>query len=87
VKFGVICNTGHHGVDPDGMIAVARHAEDRGFESFYMPEHVALYDLTADDVARHAAQGVDRLVVAPASAEASEQRDQLSAFADRLALR
>jgi alkanesulfonate monooxygenase SsuD/methylene tetrahydromethanopterin reductase-like flavin-dependent oxidoreductase (luciferase family) len=43
VKFGVIYNTGHRGVDPDGMIAVARHAEDRGFESFYMPEHVALY--------------------------------------------
>ena len=55
MKFGVIYNTGHRGVDPDGMIAVARHAEDRGFESFYMPEH--------------------------------EQRDQLSAFADRLALR
>ena len=35
MKFGVIYNTGHHGVDPDGMIAVARHAEDRGFESFY----------------------------------------------------
>jgi probable F420-dependent oxidoreductase len=25
------------------MIAVARHAEDCGFESFYMPEHIALY--------------------------------------------
>jgi probable F420-dependent oxidoreductase len=44
-------------------------------------------DLTAEDVARHAAHGVDRLVVAPASADVSEQRDQLSAFADRLALR
>jgi hypothetical protein len=33
VKFGVIYNTGHHGVDPDTLIAVARHAEDRGFES------------------------------------------------------
>jgi probable F420-dependent oxidoreductase len=43
VKFGVIYNTGHHGVDPDTLIAVARHAEDRGFESFYLPEHVALY--------------------------------------------
>jgi hypothetical protein len=41
VKFGVIYNTGHHGVDPGTLMAVARHAEDRGFESFYMPEHVA----------------------------------------------
>jgi len=38
-------------------------------------------------VARHAARGVDRLVIAPASADASEQRDQLSALAARLALR
>jgi hypothetical protein len=38
-------------------------------------------------VAEHAARGVDRLVVGPASAELSGQFDQLSAFADRLALR
>jgi alkanesulfonate monooxygenase SsuD/methylene tetrahydromethanopterin reductase-like flavin-dependent oxidoreductase (luciferase family) len=43
VKFGLSYNTGAHGVDPDAMIAVARHAEDCGFESFYLPEHVALY--------------------------------------------
>ena len=43
MKFGVMYNTGSHGVDPDAMIAVARHAEDRGFESFYVPEHIALY--------------------------------------------
>jgi probable F420-dependent oxidoreductase len=44
VKFGVSYNTGAYGVvDPDAMIAVARHAEDCGFESFYMPEHIALY--------------------------------------------
>jgi len=43
VKFGITYNTGVYGVDPDGMIAVARHAEDRGFESFYVPEHIALY--------------------------------------------
>ncbi len=29
-------------VDPAGFIAVARHAEDCGFESFYVPEHIAL---------------------------------------------
>ena len=43
MKFGISYNTGVYGVDPDGMIAVARHAEDRGFESFYVPEHIALY--------------------------------------------
>jgi alkanesulfonate monooxygenase SsuD/methylene tetrahydromethanopterin reductase-like flavin-dependent oxidoreductase (luciferase family) len=44
VKFGVSYNTGAYGVvDPDAMIAVARHAEACGFESFYVPEHVALY--------------------------------------------
>ena len=44
-------------------------------------------DLTAEDVAEHAAHGVNRLVVGPASADPSEQRDQLTAFAERLALR
>jgi probable F420-dependent oxidoreductase len=43
VKFGINYNTGVVGVDPDAMIAVARHAEACGFESFYVPEHVALY--------------------------------------------
>jgi probable F420-dependent oxidoreductase len=42
VRFGLNYNTGSYGVDPDAMIAIARHAEDRGFESFYTPEHVAL---------------------------------------------
>src|SRR5579864_6548306 len=43
VKFGVMYNTGFYGVDPDQMIGVARHAERCGFESFYVPEHIALY--------------------------------------------
>ena len=43
MKFGISYNTGHYGVDPDAMIAVARRAEDRGFESFYVPEHIVLY--------------------------------------------
>jgi probable F420-dependent oxidoreductase len=43
VKFAVNYNTGYYGTDPDAMIAVARHAEDCGFESFYFPEHIALY--------------------------------------------
>ena len=43
MKFGINYNTGVVGVDPDAMIAVARHADACGFESFYVPEHVALY--------------------------------------------
>ena len=43
-------------------------------------------DMTADEVAQHAALGVDRLVVAPASSDLAEQRAQLSALAARLAL-
>ncbi len=44
MRFGLIYNTGYFGgVDPDAMIALARHAEDCGFESFYVPEHIALY--------------------------------------------
>src|SRR6266496_1865736 len=43
MKFGLMYNTGFLGTDPDQMIAVARHAEHCGFESFYCPEHIALY--------------------------------------------
>ncbi len=43
MKFGVLYNTAYSGVDPDAMVAVARHAEDCGFESFYLPEHIVLY--------------------------------------------
>src|SRR2546429_9400702 len=43
MKFGLMYNTGFLGTDPDQMIAVARHAEQCGFESFYFPEHIALY--------------------------------------------
>jgi probable F420-dependent oxidoreductase len=43
VKFGITYNTGYYGADPASMAAVARHAEECGFESFYVPEHIALY--------------------------------------------
>jgi len=43
MKFGLNYNTGVYGTDPDLMIAAARHAEHHGFESFYVPEHIALY--------------------------------------------
>jgi probable F420-dependent oxidoreductase len=43
MKFGVAYHTGHYGVDPDAIVAYARHAEAGGFESLYLPEHVVLY--------------------------------------------
>jgi probable F420-dependent oxidoreductase len=43
MKFGISYNTGYFGVDPDNLIAVARHAEECGFESFYVAEHIVLY--------------------------------------------
>jgi probable F420-dependent oxidoreductase len=43
MKFGVVYNTGYDGGDPDHLIAVARHAEECGFESFYVAEHIVLY--------------------------------------------
>jgi probable F420-dependent oxidoreductase len=43
VKFGLAYNTAYYGADPDLMAAAARHAEECGFESFYLPEHIVLY--------------------------------------------
>ena len=43
MKFGLFYNTGYYGTDPDQMITVARHAEQCGFESLYVGEHIALY--------------------------------------------
>jgi probable F420-dependent oxidoreductase len=43
VKFGLAYNTAFYGADPGLMAAVARHAEDCGFESLYLPEHILLY--------------------------------------------
>jgi alkanesulfonate monooxygenase SsuD/methylene tetrahydromethanopterin reductase-like flavin-dependent oxidoreductase (luciferase family) len=43
-------------------------------------------DLSVDAVEALAAQGVTRIVVSPASADPQEQRDQMSAFADRFGL-
>jgi len=43
MKFGLMYNTGFLGTDPDQIIAVARHAEQCGFESVYFAEHIALY--------------------------------------------
>src|SRR5919201_2990466 len=43
MKFGVVYHTAYYGANPDAIVAYARHAEGCGFESFYLPEHVALY--------------------------------------------
>ncbi|WP_030925799.1 TIGR03619 family F420-dependent LLM class oxidoreductase [Streptosporangium amethystogenes] len=43
MKFAVSYSTPYHGIDPDRIVAYARHAEDCGFESLYVPEHIALY--------------------------------------------
>ena len=43
MKFGLAYNTAYHGADPDRMAAAARHAEQCGFESCYMSEHIVMY--------------------------------------------
>ncbi len=43
MKFGLSYNTAVAGTDPASLKAIARHADDLGFESFYVPEHVTLY--------------------------------------------
>jgi probable F420-dependent oxidoreductase len=43
MKFAISYSTPFYGVDPDKIIAYAKHAEDCGFESLYLPEHIALY--------------------------------------------
>jgi alkanesulfonate monooxygenase SsuD/methylene tetrahydromethanopterin reductase-like flavin-dependent oxidoreductase (luciferase family) len=43
MKFGLSYDTGFAGTDPANLKAIARHADDLGFESFYLPEHVTLY--------------------------------------------
>lgn len=43
MKFGISYSTPYHGVDPDNLVSYARCAEECGFESFYVPEHVVLY--------------------------------------------
>jgi probable F420-dependent oxidoreductase len=51
MNFGLSYNTAFHGADPDRMVAVARHAEACGLESFYVPEHIVVYpDATIGEV-------------------------------------
>ena len=43
MRFGLSYNTAVAGTDPANLNAIARHADDLGFESFYVPEHVTLH--------------------------------------------
>jgi probable F420-dependent oxidoreductase len=43
MKYGVVYHTGFFGIAPEQVTAVARHAEECGFESFFTTEHIALY--------------------------------------------
>jgi probable F420-dependent oxidoreductase len=43
MKYGVVYHTGYFGIDPEQVTAIARHAEQLGFESFFTTEHIALY--------------------------------------------
>ncbi|MEA2669231.1 MAG: hypothetical protein QOJ33_2165 [Chloroflexota bacterium] len=43
MKFGIQYNSAYYGVDSDVIAGYAKHAEDCGFESIFMPEHVVLY--------------------------------------------
>ncbi|MFI6499484.1 LLM class flavin-dependent oxidoreductase [Nonomuraea typhae] len=42
MKFAITYSTAA-GLDPDALVAYARHAEECGFEGLYLPEHVVLY--------------------------------------------
>ncbi|WP_221327959.1 TIGR03619 family F420-dependent LLM class oxidoreductase [Actinoplanes sp. L3-i22] len=43
MRFAISYSTGSFGVDPDHLVAYARHAEACGFEGLYLPEHIVLY--------------------------------------------
>ncbi|MFI9009876.1 TIGR03619 family F420-dependent LLM class oxidoreductase [Actinosynnema sp. NPDC053489] len=43
MKFAISYSTPYFGVDPDRLVAYARHAEECGFEALYVPEHVAVH--------------------------------------------
>ncbi|MFI9556165.1 LLM class F420-dependent oxidoreductase [Nonomuraea endophytica] len=43
MKFGISYSTPYYGVDPQKIVAFAQLAEECGFESIYLPEHIVLY--------------------------------------------
>ena len=59
MKFGLSYNTAAAGTDPANLKAIARHADDLGCESFYVPEHIMLYpDLHRSERATAPARGL-----------------------------
>lgn len=43
MRFGISYSTPYYGVDPDKIVTFAQLAEECGFESLYVPEHIVLY--------------------------------------------
>ncbi|WP_246127646.1 TIGR03619 family F420-dependent LLM class oxidoreductase [Amycolatopsis rhizosphaerae] len=43
MKFGISYAPAHHGTDARHLLTYARLAEEHGFESLYLPEHIVLY--------------------------------------------
>jgi probable F420-dependent oxidoreductase len=43
MRFAISYSPPYHGVDPDTIVGYAQHAEECGFEGFYLPEHIVLY--------------------------------------------
>ncbi|WAL69079.1 TIGR03619 family F420-dependent LLM class oxidoreductase [Amycolatopsis cynarae] len=43
MKFGINYAPAHHGTDPRRLLTYARLAEEHGFESLYLPEHIVLH--------------------------------------------
>ncbi|MFI6906956.1 LLM class F420-dependent oxidoreductase [Nonomuraea sp. NPDC050394] len=43
MKFGISYSTPYYGVDPQKIVTFAQLAEECGFESIYLPEHIVLY--------------------------------------------
>ena len=43
LTFALSDSTPFFGADPERLVTIARHAEQCGFDGFYVPEHVAVY--------------------------------------------
>jgi alkanesulfonate monooxygenase SsuD/methylene tetrahydromethanopterin reductase-like flavin-dependent oxidoreductase (luciferase family) len=67
MKFAISYSTPYYGADPDRIVAFARHAEDRGFEAMYVPEHIAVYPGVARRLRRYAHRPSVRDRTQPAS--------------------
>src|ERR1700684_3153777 len=45
--FALSYTTPFFGADPDRLVTIARHAQQCGFDGFYVPEHVPVYPRAA----------------------------------------